>query len=279
MSGITFYKTKSLDMMKKFYHDRLKLTFWQKHEFCHIYQSGNLLLGFIKSETADTDGLITFFEKHKESYERKYASMTDIINDNLVTVEEFNIQSFSVRDPENRIVEFQYIKHPLKPFNTIEEALINRRSIRKYKEIDIPESVLNDVFSLCRYSPTSYDSQSFYFVVVKNKEDLNFLAESRGDASRHIATAPLTVLVCADHTRTLRMEQDANIASIYYILSAFSYGLGTCWVTEMNKLDIKERFNIPQNDFISSAIPTGYPDEIKDIPNKRNINDFVKWRN
>lgn len=277
MSGIIFFKTKSLQLMHEFYHDKLKMSFWLKQKNCHIYQSGNFLIGFLESDIAETEGIITFFDQDKDIIDKRYTAMQDIIFKELKTNEDYNIYHFYVKDPEGRAVEFQTFLHQLKPYKSLYEGLAERRSIRKFKNIEISANILNEVFSVCRYSPTSRNSQSFYYLVIKNKEDLKWLADIRGDASKQIANAPLTVLVVADQTKTLRAEQDANIAATYFMLSAYTHDLGTCWITDMNKVEIKERFNIPVNDYISCAIPTGYPDEKKDIPNRRNINDFVRY--
>jgi nitroreductase len=278
MSGIIFFKTKSLEEMHKFYHDKLKLKFWLKQKGCNIYQSGNFLIGFIEAFEADTQGIIDFFEPNKQLIDKKYEGLKDITFVHPQINELYNIYNFSVKDPEGRVINFQTFLHNVPMHKTSEEALVYRRSIRKFKNEPVPKEILDEVFSLCRYSPTSNDSQSFYFIVVQNKEDLEFLSKSRGDSSSFLSSAPTGVIVVADQTKTLRPIQDSNIAATYLVLAAYSLELGTCWIAEMNTSDIKDRFGIPQNDHIACVIATGYPDEEKDIPNKRNITDFVTYR-
>ena len=278
MSGIVFFRTKSLDSMHQFYHDKLKLKFWLKQTGCNIYQSGNLLIGFIESFEADTQGIIDFFEPSQQIIDKKYIGLKDITFIHPQINELYNIYNFSVKDPEGRVINFQTFLHEIPQHKTIEDALIYRRSIRKYKNTPIPKEVLDEVFSLCRYSPTSNNCQSFYYVAIQNKDDIEYLAKSRGNASAHIALAPMVVLAVTDQTRTLRPIQDANIAATYFVLAAYSLNLGTCWVGEMNTAEIKERFSIPQNDHVACAIAIGYPDEEYDIPNRRNIKDFVIYR-
>jgi len=278
MSGIIFFKTKSLDVIHKFYHDKLKLKFWLKQTGCNIYQSGNFLIGFIESFEADTQGIIDFFEPTKQAIDNKYPGLKDITFIHPQINELYNIYNFSIKDPEGRVINFQTFLHNIPPHKTSEDCLVQRRSIRKFKNENIPKEIMDEIFSLCRYSPTANDSQSFYYVAIQNKDDIEFLAKSRGDSSSFLIGAPIVVLVATDQTKTLRLIPDANIAATYYMMAAFTHDIGTCMVAEMNTPEIKGRFNIPQNDHVACAIATGYIDEEKDIPNRRNITDFVIYK-
>jgi len=278
MSGIVFFKTKSLEKMHAFYHDKLKLALWLKQIGCNIYQSGNLLLGFIEAFEPETQGIIDLFFPDQQTIDKKYFLFKDLAVHEPKMNDLYNIYNFPIKDPEGRIVNLQAFAHHLPPFKSLAESLIYRRSYREYKKEPVPTNILNEIFSLCRYSPTASDSQCFYYIATQNNDDLKFLAHSRGDLSEHIVNAPVAVLTVADQTKTLRPSTDAHIAGVYLMMAAFAFGLGSCWVADMNAPDIKERFKIPQNDFLACAIILGYVEENQTIPNKRNINEFVIYR-
>ncbi len=47
-----------------------------------------------------------------------------------------------------------------------------------------------------------------------------------------------------------------------FIVSAKAYGLGTCWVTDMDKDEIKDLLGIPHQDYIACLTPIGYRQNI-----------------
>ncbi len=157
------------------------------------------------------------------------------------------------------------------------ELLIKRRSIRHFKNIDIPEDILWEIFEICRFSPTSKNSQSYYFVVIRDKEILKFLSSLRSSNSAPIGRAPLAVAICSDPSKTKRPEADAIIAGYHFMLASFTYGLGTCWIAAMNRDDVKEKLNIPKEHYIATITPLGYPEEIPSPPPRKPKEEFVKF--
>jgi nitroreductase len=277
MSGIIFFKTQSLEIIHHFYHHTLEMDIWLEQSNCYIYKKGNLLLGFIGAETSETQGMITIFNQDKEVIDAAYKKYASLVTQDLRINNIFNIYHFYICDPEGRKIEFQTFLHPLKAYQTIEEGLITRRSIRRFKSEQVSLEVLNRIFELCRYSPTSRNTQSYYYLVITNKDDLIWLANTRGKAAKPISDAPMTVLVISDNTKTFRLEQDSDIAATYFMLAAHANSVATCWITDMNKAELKSYFDIPADHFVTCAIATGYPDEFKEIPYRREVNEFVKY--
>lgn len=250
---------------------------WLEQPHCYIYKKGNLLIGFIEAEVAETEGIITIFNQDKVVIEKAYEKYSALVTQDLKVNEKFNIYHFYINDPEGRKIEFQTFLHPLPSYKTIDETLIKRRSIRKFQDKQVEQEILDNIFELCRYSPTSRNSQSYYYLVITDKKDLEWLGESRGRAGSPIINAPMAVLVISDHLKTNRLEQDANIAATYYILAAYAYNVSTCWVTDMNKEALKERFNIPHGHNVTCALATGYAEDYVKVPLRREIDDFVKY--
>jgi nitroreductase len=277
MSGIVFFKTKSLENIHHFYHKTLEMEVWLEQANCYIYKKGNLILGFLQSDQAETQGIITIFNQRKTEIDQYYKKYANLVTQDLKVNEKFNIYHFYICDPEGRKIEFQTFLHPLNAYHSLDEGLVKRRSIRNFKDKQVEKEVLDKIFSLCRYSPTARNSQSYYYLVIQDPKDLNWLANSRGPAGNPIKQAPMAVLVISDNTKTRRLEQDADIAATYFMLAAYSYDVASCWITDMNKDQVKSYFNIPQEYHISCAIATGYADEFKVIPERRSTHDFVYY--
>ncbi|HOD53269.1 MAG TPA: nitroreductase family protein [Candidatus Cloacimonadota bacterium] len=278
MSGIIFFKTKSLEKVSDFYIHQLDMRLWLKQVNCNILQSDQLLIGFLEAEQAETEGIITFFFKTKEEVDYYYEKLKHISVNAPLMNDKYQIYHFYAKDPEGRKIEFQCFIHHLRPWLSGKCLLRKRRSIRQFTSEPVEKELLEKVFNLCKYAPTSRNSQSFYFVVISNPEQRDEIARIREGASAPIAKAPLAVAVVADSKKTKRLEQDACIAASYLLLSAHLYGLGTCWITDMNRDEIKSMLDIPQDDYIACVTPIGYPKEFPEIPTRRSTDEFVFWK-
>ncbi len=156
------------------------------------------------------------------------------------------------------------------------ELLMKRRSIREFKDKEIPKDVLREVFELSRYAPTASNSQAYYFVIVTDKKTLEELANVRG-GSAPIARAPMAVAICADPDKTSRPMEDGCIATYHFMLAARFYGLGTCWIADMNRENVKQILNVPQNHLITTVTPLGYPVKEPAAPERKSKEEFIKY--
>ncbi len=156
------------------------------------------------------------------------------------------------------------------------ELLKTRRSIRHFKEEDIPQDILDKVFDLVRYAPSARNSQPFYLVVVKDREKVNKLGAIRGGSSAPIARAPFAVAICADPSISPRYIQDGCIFAYHFMLSAWAYGLGTCWIADMDRDEVKEILGIPKDHYVATVTPLGYPAETPEMGDRKSIDEIVK---
>ncbi|MFC1493522.1 nitroreductase family protein, partial [candidate division KSB1 bacterium] len=155
--------------------------------------------------------------------------------------------------------------------------LLTRRSIRGFKDTPVPQDVLDRIFEVSRYAPTSRNTQSYYFKLIEKKEILHWISQTRGDNSAPIGKAPLAVAICADPEVSIRHIQDGCIAAYHFILAAWSFGLGTCWIAAMDRDDVKEILKIPNNHYIATITPLGYPEgNIPEAPERKEKLFFVR---
>ena len=275
MSGIVFYKTTNLKMINQFYVNKIGMEIWLKQLDCLILKHGNMLLGFCDRNEIDRGGMITFFYPNRDDVKNMHDHMNDYNPTDLIENKKYSIYQFFANDPEGRTLEFQSFLHSLPPHLGGTDVLQQRRSIRRFTNDPVPENVLWDIFETCRYAPTSKNSQSYYFVVIKNSEKKKALASIRDGASRPIDQASIAVAICSDPGKTLRPEQDGCIAAYHFILTAWSHGLGTCWIAAMNRTEVKEILNIPQDHYVATVTPLGFPVHIPPVPERRDASEMV----
>lgn len=166
--------------------------------------------------------------------------------------------------------------HPQELYLSGDELLVTRRSIRAYEGREVTNGILWKVFELCRYAPTSRNCQSYYFIVIRDRPVLEFLADLRGGSSAPIARAPMAVAICVDTALTRRPEQDGSIAAYHFMLAAKLHGLGTCWIAAMDRAEVKERLATPADHYIATITPVGYPAENPAPPTRREAATMVR---
>jgi hypothetical protein len=108
MYGIVFFKTQKLAELQDFYLNKAGCELWLEQADCLILRSGNMLFGFCQREQADLQGMITFFYDQKERVDRAYKQFRSTAVSPPKMNEKYGIYHFFARDPEGRMIEFQY---------------------------------------------------------------------------------------------------------------------------------------------------------------------------
>lgn len=277
MAGITFFQTRDLDQTKSFFVSKVGMKVWLEQAECVILKHDNYLLGFCERDESDTQGIITFFYEKEADVDEMYEKIRDHAIGEPVINDKYRIYHFFARDPDGRMVEFQSFLHQLNQFNSGDELLLKRRSIRKYEKKEVSDEVLWKVFELCRFAPTSKNCQSYYFIVIRDQDKLEFLAGLRGESSSPIVKAPMAVAVCTDSQVTRQPMQDGCIAAYHFLLAAKLFNLGTCWIAAMDREDVKEMLGIPLDHYVATITPVGYPAERREAPARREASEMVRF--
>jgi len=102
-----------------------------------------------------------------------------------------------------------------------------------------------------------------------------------------IEEAPVVIVVCANEVRssqgygvrgeTLYCIQDTAAAIQNIHLTAYSLGLGTCWVGAFREQEAREILKIPHVIRPVAIIPVGYPAEVPTAPSRRPISQIVHY--
>ena len=276
MSAIVFFKTQNLEQIKTFYIDKMGCRLWLDQGDCLILRHGNQLVGFCQRDTVEREGMLTFFYQSKSEIDNLYNKFKDVAVAAPVMNEKYNIYQFFALDPEGRNLEFQYFNHSLPGYCSADEILASRRSVRKFKTQQVPQEIINQILEICRFAPTSKNSQSYYFRFITDSQIRQQVSEARGKPSSSIANAPLALAICSDPALSLRHIQDGCIAAYHFMLTAWFHGLGTCWIAAMDRDDVKEMLNISADHYIATVTPVGYPISSVNPPARHESDWFVR---
>lgn len=138
-----------------------------------------------------------------------------------------------------------------------QELLLNRRSIRKYTDEPVDPQDVKLILEAALASPSSKSARSWQFVVVEDREMLQKLGECKPNYATSIANSPLSVVVCADMTKSEAWIEDASVAASFMMLQAAALGLGSCWV------EVRDRYRAdgePAEEYVRELL--GIPEEM-----------------
>lgn len=117
--------------------------------------------------------------------------------------------------------------------NTALENIYRRRSIRKYKDIQISDEELEQVLRAGVCSPSGKNQQSAIIVAVQNRDEIAKLskmnAEVWGTSIDPFYGAP-TVLVVLAKADSRFAVQDGSLVMGNLMNAAEAVGLGSCWI-------------------------------------------------
>lgn len=166
------------------------------------------------------------------------------------------------------------------------EVIKGRRSIRAFKKQDVSKETIEKLIETATWAPSAGNIQPWEFIIVRNPEVKRRLAEA-ALSQAFIEEAPVVIVVCANENRssqgygmrgkTLYCIQDTAAATQNILLTAHSFGLGTCWVGAFREEEAKEVLKTPQGIRPVAIIPIGYPAETPTPRSKRPIKDIIHY--
>lgn len=181
------------------------------------------------------------------------------------------------------------------------ELILGRRSIRRYQQKAVPQSLVNQLLTAATWAPSAHNRQPWRFVVISGLEKKSQLARAMGDklrsdltrdsvdpkiiekdvsrSYRRITAAPLLVLVCTsmedmdsypDERRqtnewTMAIQSTA-MAGQNLLLTAHALGLGACWMCAPLFCPevVQEVLELPLDWQPQGLVTIGYPAETKE---------------
>lgn len=144
--------------------------------------------------------------------------------------------------------------------------LTTRSSVREYHTAPVSDEELGYLLRCASTAPSAGDLEAWDVVVVTERATRQALSTA-ALGQRHVAAAPLVLVVCANHTRsmtryggrgTLYAVQDATIACTYLMLAAHALGLHTCWTGAFDEGEVRRIVHLPDGILPIALLPIGH---------------------
>lgn len=154
------------------------------------------------------------------------------------------------------------------------EAILGRRSIRKYSEKAVPEDLVHELLTAAMAAPSAGNQQPWQFIVIDERRLLNAITEFHPYADA-LKQAPIAITVCGDMTLQ-KWEgfwvQDCSAAIENLLVAAHAKGLGTVWLGVHPIGDrasgLRNLLRLPDTIVPLAVIALGYPAEHKEPANR-----------
>lgn len=153
---------------------------------------------------------------------------------------------------------------------SIYETILRRRSIRRFKNVEIPYEVLEKCVNAARVAPSARNLQPWEFIIV-DKEDLRRQVfgtlgwagyiKPKGDPPPGEQPKAYIVILVNTDISSEGFDHDIGIAAGYITLVALEHGIGTCCLRSINRDKLKQILNIPDTHIITLVVALGYPNE------------------
>lgn len=152
----------------------------------------------------------------------------------------------------------------------IADLIKSRRTIRKYQQRKIDSEILVNLVDCARMAPSGRNRQPLEYFIVQDEQLLEpvfrtlswagYIAPEGDPKEGEKPTAYIVVLVRSEFADQLA-KSDAGAAIENILISAWGYGIGSCWVGSVKRKELAHILSIPDDYTIDSVIALGYPAE------------------
>lgn len=187
--------------------------------------------------------------------------------------------------------------------NAVIQAILDRRSIRKYKTDPIPDADRDLIVQAGLAAPSSKNTQPWHLTVVQNADVINKITvETKAAIIRakiekylplaenpkytvNFITAPMFVIVTADPGSTNCPAEDSTTVLENMFLAAHSLGIGSCWINQLGPVTDEPGFRafltslgVPETNKIYGCACFGYNADSQPAakPRKENMVNIIK---
>lgn len=88
------------------------------------------------------------------------------------------------------------------------QAIMQRVSVREYSEREIPDAEVRKILEAGMSGPSCTNARDWSFIVVRDREMLNRMADANGRPVEPLRHARLGILVCGDLERAFKGAPD-----------------------------------------------------------------------
>ncbi len=154
------------------------------------------------------------------------------------------------------------------------EAIMSRRSIRRYTGTPVPEALITQLLEAAMAAPSAGNQQPWQFVVIDDRTLLDAITEVH-PYSQMLKEAPMALLICGDTESARHAKfwvQDCSAATQNVLVAARALGLGSVWLgcypDEARAAGLRGLLGLPDSVIPLALIALGYPAEEKGPANR-----------
>lgn len=164
--------------------------------------------------------------------------------------------------------------------------IMNRRSIRRYKDTPVDKETIEVLLKAGVAAPSASNRQPWEIIVVTRQETRERLAQAHPYA-RMVPQAPVCLIVCGNRERFYPEQelqdywaQDCSAVTENILVAAQSLGLGTVWCGVFPRRErvsaVAEILGLPDGIIPMNLIALGHPDEDPQVKDKW-VPERVHW--
>jgi len=185
------------------------------------------------------------------------------------------------------LTKISYINRCYKIGNIMDaiEAILSRRSIRKYIKKPIPDSLIKEFLEVGMSAPSAGNEQPWHFIIISDPQILNEIPTFHPH-SKMLENAASAILVCCNKKLEKHKGmgiQDCSAATENILIAVQAKGLGAVWLgiypRKKRITGLRKLLNIPEHVIPFSLISIGYPAEQKPRADRYDISrvHYNQW--
>lgn len=150
------------------------------------------------------------------------------------------------------------------------KLILKRRTVRLFRQREVPLSIVKKVINSARLAPSAANLQFLEYLVIQDK-DLRakvfptlrwagYVAPDRNPPPERMPTLYILILINKERTKEPN-ARDIGAACENILLSLLVFGLGGCWLQNIDKGALSAIVHLPKRYELDSLIAAGYPAE------------------
>ena len=152
-----------------------------------------------------------------------------------------------------------------------------RRSIREFKDEEIPIEQIDMILEAGRWAPSASNLQPWEFIIIKDNEILAKISKL-AFYGKFIKEVPFAIAIVGKiRTSSKWYIVDTSLVSMNMMLMAHALGIGTCWIGALKREKVKKLLGLGENDYILTVLPFGYyRGDLPDPTPRKPLNKIIK---
>ncbi|HGJ63854.1 TPA: nitroreductase family protein [bacterium] len=154
------------------------------------------------------------------------------------------------------------------------EAILTRRSIRRYTDKKVSDEIVKELLEAGMSAPSAGNEQPWHFVAITDHKILDEIPKIHPHSGM-LKEAPLAILICGDESLQKYQGywvQDCSAATENILIAANAIGLGGVWLgvypIEDRVVGIRKLLGMPEKVIPFALLSIGYPAEQKPPANR-----------